>query len=129
MGKIFPKISKEMECFYPFSLHVTQCGRLGCLSCSVSSKNCLCKMKLSGCSRNSCTVINVLKYFQDISAFPSVSSLDAVLGLSINFHFVRSPSCPYRRLFGCHREQALARAWGECARAPVQVTRRVVVFP
>lgn len=73
-------------------------------------------MKLSGCSRNSCTVINVLKCFQDTSAFPSVSSLDTVLGLSINVHVVHSPSCPYRRLFGCHwgREQALGRAWGEC---------------
>lgn len=105
-----------MECFYPFSLHVTQCGRLGYLSCSFSSKNCLCKVKLSGCSRNSCTVINILKCFQDTSAFPSVSSLDTVLGLSINAHVVHSPSCPYRRLFGCHwgREQALGRAWGEC---------------
>lgn len=36
MGKIFSKNSKEMDFFYPLSLHVTQYGRLGWLSCPVS---------------------------------------------------------------------------------------------
>lgn len=36
MGEIFSRISKEMDFFYPLSLHVTQYGRLGWLSCPVS---------------------------------------------------------------------------------------------
>lgn len=51
---IFSKISKEVKFFYPSSLRDKQYGRLGWLSLPslLFSKNCLYKVKLSGCSRN-----------------------------------------------------------------------------
>lgn len=51
MGKIFSKISKEVEFFSSLTLHFKQCG-LAVLPSLLFPENCLYEVKLSGCSRN-----------------------------------------------------------------------------